>query len=161
MLHVSVCLASTTCCLSSVMFNQYTPWDNIDGPFLPQVETASDCYLVARGLLSYDDDGFLAVDLSTSQPLEASKHAANVLRSPRCVQQPGGIIKCLCVCVWLCSCVSFDLGVLRKYCNHLSVLVYTPTHFKRFPVAGQAPCLSLAGPKGKAYYQSHHNILCS
>lgn len=33
---------------------------------------------MAGGLLSYDDDGFLAVDLSTSQSLEASKHAANV-----------------------------------------------------------------------------------
>lgn len=43
-----------------------------------QVETAGDCYIVAGGLLSYDDDGFLAVDLSTSQALEASKHAANV-----------------------------------------------------------------------------------
>lgn len=46
--------------------------------FVAQVETAGDCYIVAGGLLSYDDDGFLAVDLSTSQPLQASKHAANV-----------------------------------------------------------------------------------
>ncbi|MEW5305777.1 MAG: hypothetical protein WDW36_008295 [Sanguina aurantia] len=52
--------------------------DLVDRHNVYKVETAGDCYIVAGGLLSYDDDGFLAVDLSTSQPLQASKHAANV-----------------------------------------------------------------------------------
>lgn len=86
------------CCVSQLHDNMTQHQQ--PGCALPyQVETAGDCYIVAGGLLSYDDDGFLAVDLSTSQALEASKHAANVFAFSKVCAWSLACICCQCVCL--------------------------------------------------------------
>ncbi|GIL50078.1 hypothetical protein Vafri_6393 [Volvox africanus] len=88
----SMCHAATPLTVMGFLNQLYSRFDNmIDIYKVYKVETIGDCYMVAGGLVAYDDDGYKSVISGTEDPLHAVRvmeFAKAMLRASREVRMP-------------------------------------------------------------------------